>query len=258
MNREKFAEQVIDRVRTKFPLVKIGRANRPFAIRLNGKVASLENLYRIVLLKPEDVGHQIERWAVELLRADEGTPDMDADFEQVRSRVLPMILSRDDDEVRDSRLVSQVILPGVRVGYVIDGDRTIAYLPADTLGKWNMDMDQLHELAVQNLVDRSEQMNAHAAQDETGQVNLILFQALDGFDASRLLLPNLHERLRGYLGSPFAAAVPNRDILLCFRQDPATITGLQAQIQQDYRTIAHPVTDQILLVTADGLAPYGK
>ena len=38
-------------------------------------------------------------------------------------------------------------------------------------------------------------MSAHAAQDEDGRINLILFQTMDGYDASRILLPTLHERL---------------------------------------------------------------
>ena len=79
MTREIFAQTVIERVRQRFPLVKIGRARQPFSVRVNGHVASLENLYRIWRLKPKELQHQIERWAVELLRASEGSPDRDAD-----------------------------------------------------------------------------------------------------------------------------------------------------------------------------------
>jgi hypothetical protein len=86
-------------------------------------------------------------------------------------------------------------------------------------------------------------------------VNLILFQTMDGYDASRVLLPTLHDRLREYLGSPFAAAIPNRDILLCFRNDEETVGRLREQIREDHGKMPHGVTDRILLVTADGIAP---
>ena len=85
-------------------------------------------------------------------------------------------------------------------------------------------------------------------------MNLILFQTMDGYDASRILLPTLHERLKEHLGSPFAAAIPNRDILLCFRNDDATVKRLESQVATDYCSMPHPVTSQLLLVTADGLA----
>jgi hypothetical protein len=77
---------------------------------------------------------------------------------------------------------------------------------------------------------------------------------MDGYDASRVLLPTLHERLRPYLGSPFGAAIPNRDILLCFRNDTETVARLKNQVGEDYRSMPHQVTDQLLLVTPDGIA----
>ena len=117
-----------------------------------------------------------------------------------------------------------------------------------------MTLDELHELSIKNLVLRSEALSAQAAEDDNGAINLILFQTLDGYDASRVLLPTLHERLRGYLGSPFGAAIPNRDILLCFRNDAETVARLRKQVADDYRQMPHQVTDQLLLVTPDGLA----
>jgi len=78
---------------------------------------------------------------------------------------------------------------------------------------------------------------------------------MDGYDAARLLLPTLHERLRSYLGSPFVAAVPNRDILICFRNEPDVVEKLTQQIGQDYRSMPHQVTDKLFLVTPDGIAP---
>lgn len=284
ITRDRFAQAVISRVRRRFPLVKIGRARQPFSVRVNGHVASLENLYRISKLKPGDLQHQIERWAVELLRASEGTPDRQATLDEVGDRLLPMILPAeikgDEGELIEpidvsagppasttprkpgqspagiDSLVTQPLVPGLRVGYVIDGDRTIAYVPWEALERWDISVDRLHERAIANLLARSEAMNAHAAQDDEGEINLILFQTLDGFDASRLLLPNLHERLRDHLGSPFIAAIPNRDILLCFRHDEDTVSPLRDQIRRDYRTMPHQVTDRLMLVTADGIAPY--
>ena len=272
ITREKFAQTVIERVRGRFPLVKIGRARQPFSLRVNGQVASLENLYRIAHLKPDDLQHQIERWAVELLRVSEGAPDRDASLEEVGDRLMPMVLacsvpsdptstaapsvSGVGPDGRLDHLVTQPLVPGLCVGYVIDGDRTIAYISQDALARWDVDVDRLHEKAMENLVARSEAMKAHAAQDETGAMNLILFQTLDGYDASRLLLPTLHERLREHLGSPFIAAIPNRDILLCFRNDEETVESLRSQIRTDFHTMPHQVTERLLLVTADGIALY--
>lgn len=253
-SRERFVDEVLTVVKGKFPLVKVARGELPFTLRVNGGSVSLENLYRTVLLKPEESKHHIERWMVELLRAAEGIPDQGGTFEQLKERILPMVLSEPSADAPQGQMVTEPLIEGLVIAYAVDNDRTIAYIPKAQFDAWHVSMDDLHETAIDNLIKRSESLNAHAAQDENGEVNLILFQTMDGYDASRLLLPTLHERLRDHLGSPFAAAVPNRDILLCFRNDEETVTRLRGQIAEDFRQMPHQVTDRILLVTADGIA----
>ena len=254
LSREDFVSRVVEIVRSRFPLVKVGQGDGSFSLTINGSVAPLENLYRVAVLRPEEIQHHVERWAVELLRAAEGTPDEDATFEEVKERLMPMILPASSTDSTPG-VVHQPLIPGLIIGYAIDHDRTISYLPKQKFQEWKIGLDVLHETAIANLTTRSEAISAHAAQDEEGQVNLILFQTMDGYDASRLLLPTLHERLREHLGSPFAAGIPNRDILLCFRNDAETADRLQKQIAEDFRRMPHQVTDQLVLVTPDGIAP---
>ncbi len=249
--REQFLEHLIVHVKTKFPLVEIKRAE-DFAVSVNGNVASLENLYRIILLQPDRTDRHIDRWMVELLRASEGTPDQTAKFDDVKSRIMPMILSETATD-KDGAMVSQSLLPGLRVVYALDNDRTIAYIPQQVMDGWGITVDELHEKAIENLVDRSREIGGQAAQDEDGTINLVILQTLDGYDASRILLPSLHDRLKRFLGSPFAAGIPNRDILLCFRNNEEMVERLGKQIAADYKEMPHQISDKVLLVTSDGL-----
>src|SRR5580765_1259840 len=99
VSRDEFPQRVIEIVRARFPLVKIeqGGDEGGFALTVNGSIAPLENLYRVAVLRPYEVQHHIERWAVELLRAGEGAPDAVAGFEEVRERILPMVLPTNVD-----------------------------------------------------------------------------------------------------------------------------------------------------------------
>ena len=253
LSRERFVEQVFAIVKARFPLVKLARAEEQFTVSVNDHIVSLENLYRLATLAPEDLKHNVERWVVEIIRASEGAPDREGTFEQLKDRIYPMILPEGVGEAH--RLtVTQPLLEGLNIAYAIDSDRTIAYLSQAQFSSWNMSVDQLHETAIGNLISRSESMAATAAQDEDGKINLIIFQTCDGYDASRILLPTLHERLSEHLGSPFAAGIPNRDILLCFRDDEETVTRIRDQIAEDYERMPHQLSDKLLLVTADGIA----
>jgi hypothetical protein len=256
LSREQFLDQVITQVKTKFPLVKLSRADSGFSLKVNGHTASLENLYRISLLRPDETPHNVDRWIVELIRASEGSPDQSANYEDLKDRILPMVLGKPSADVSGPAMVTQPLISGLLVAYAVDQDRTISYIPKKVFDSWDMSIDDLHTQALENLVSRSEAMAAHAAQDEDGTVSLILFQTMDGYDASRILLPTLHDRLRQYLGSPFVAGIPNRDILLCFRNDEQTVPRMRSQIETDFKQMPHQVTDKLMLVTADGIAPY--
>jgi hypothetical protein len=254
--REQFVYEILKLVGDRFPLAKVSRSEEAFSIRVNGHVASLENLYRMSLLHPDSTRRHAERWMVELLRAAEGTPDLDGSFEELRPRIMPMVVAEDSDPHDLS--VRQPLVPGLVVGYGIDNDRTISHVTRKRMEKWKVELDDLHDAAIENLTARSNTIAAHAAQDDDGNMELILFQTMDGYDASRVLLPDLNEKLRDHLGSPFAAAIPNRDILLCFRDDEATIAHLRPQIERDFAQMPHQITDEILLVTPDGIAVRGK
>lgn len=254
MPRDEFLDKVTAVIQQRLPLAKVQRVEGSFALKINGRIAGMENLYRSCVLKPDSFQHQVERWAVELIRVSEGTPDEEATLEEVRERILPAVVNEGFAEAAESHLVQQPFVANLRIVYALDSDRTISYLQKSTIKRWNITEEDLHGLAIENLVKRSESIAAHAAQNEDGQIDLILFQTLDGYDAARILLPTLHDRLKEHLGSPFCAGIPNRDILLCFRNDQETVNRLRGQIAKDFEQMPHQVTDQLLLVTADGIA----
>ena len=255
-SRNEFLDQVTTYVAKKFPLVRLAKDEKEFAIRINGHWTRLENLYRTVADRPDLFERQVERWVVELIRAAEGSPDQTAPFEEIKERILPMLLSKGPRDVAGMAMVSQQVLEDLKVAYVLDSDRTVAYVPKKVFEGWNVTLEQLHQTAIDNLVSRSDELQAHAAQDEEGNVNLVLFQTLDGYDATRVLLPSLHERLREHLGSPFIPAIPNRDILVCFRNDPKMLERMIKQVSDVFSTMPHQISDKLILVTADGIATF--
>jgi hypothetical protein len=80
----------------------------------------------------------------------------------------------------------------------------------------------------------------------------------DGFDASRLLHPDLHSLFSGPLGDPFLAAIPTRDTLVLFSKERGIERRIALKVKEDYRTSSHPLTPVLFLVTAAGLAVAGS
>src|SRR5687768_18047016 len=113
LSREQFIQRVTDHVRVKFPLVKLARGEQSFSMSVNGNLAPLENLYRVSLLRPEDLERHVDRWMVELLRAAEGTPDQSGEYDDVKDRILPMVLSATTTELKTDAMVTQPLIDGL-------------------------------------------------------------------------------------------------------------------------------------------------
>src|SRR5688500_9192434 len=107
ISREKFIELVIEHVREKFPLAKIARADQAFSVKVNGHVASMENLYRMTVLRPADINRHVDRWMVQLLRASEGSPDLTATFDELKERIFPMVISQTTTDLAKGTMVAQ-------------------------------------------------------------------------------------------------------------------------------------------------------
>ena len=107
VSREQFLDQVLRIIPEKFPLVKLARGEVPFSLRVNGHVARLENIYRAWQLRPDETRHHVERWLVELLRAAEGTPDRNGSFDELRERILPMVLGDRGDDAHRGMVTSR-------------------------------------------------------------------------------------------------------------------------------------------------------
>src|SRR4051812_282031 len=96
LTREQFVQQVIEVAKDKFPAAKVARAgSESFSLKVNGQIASLENLYRSAVLQPKQMKVFIEQWMLELVRASEGTPDMNAGFEELADRIMPVVMRED-------------------------------------------------------------------------------------------------------------------------------------------------------------------
>src|ERR1041384_7555434 len=143
-SRVDFLEDVVQLVSKRFPLIKLERSAEDFSLRLNGHWISLENLYRAAGDRQDLLESTVDRWVIELLRAAEGSPDLKAPLEEVRDRILPMILPAGAREEDDDSTMRQMLLAGLNVGYVIDAPHSMAHISRQRARQWGVDIDDLH------------------------------------------------------------------------------------------------------------------
>lgn len=70
-----------------------------------------------------------------------------------------------------------------------------------------------------------------------------------------LLLGTLHARLAPELRGDFYVATPARDMFLAMTCDPQEfVERLKKRIALDYRRMPYPISDELFVVTRDGVA----
>lgn len=110
------------------------------------------------------------------------------------------------------------------------------------------DPPALVEAALANLRQRSFETPGDA--EGEGAALCLRYQAGDGFDAARLLLPDLLGTMAGWLSGRLLAAVPCRDLLLVLGDgDPAVVAAARAEVTERYARDPYPLSPRWYTLT---------
>jgi len=257
LSHEEFLAAAAEVARRLYPDAEIDKGEE-FSLTLDGQVVFLENVYRKAAAEPDRCAELLEAFLLRVPDAANVSTETPP-WEQVRERIMPQIFPRTKVAPLDGKipLTTQEFVNDTVIVYVIDEQDAYRSIRGQDLAAWDVDLESLHRQALENLTDRSTGMQVQAIPDEGGNIIATIFQQGDAYDSSRLLLPTLHENLRPVLGSPFLAGIPNRDFLICFRAEASELRDrLSAQIASDFGKMPYPITDQLFLVTADGVAAW--
>ncbi len=183
-----------------------------------------------------------------------------SDFAVLRGRVLPMLkpisLLLLVHERQLPMLVYRPFLADLIITYVIDEPARLVYLNEQHLERWGLAEHELYSEALANLRRRTEERGTYTVTGQ-GATRLIIFKAQDGFDATRLLLPDLLGRWRSELPGNLVIGVPDRDFLILFSDaDREVLANVARQIQFDAAQREHSLTDQLFTLVANEVREY--
>jgi len=255
-----FAEAVATLARTCFPRAAVAVIDDSH-VQFGTLNVGLAPLHRKYLARPEELPTQVQAY---LTQVQENMPasTLASSWMRARERVMPVFLSEKDLAESRERTVHEDWINGLAIGYVLEesipeeaqavepAQRTIMH--AD-LARWGIAPEALHEQAVHNLVLYSRE---HSMEGRRADGFMMLRLAhTDRHNAARILLPELHRKLREHLGTTFYAAMPARDTLIAFSNADEEMLGqLRRDLEHDYRNAHHPLSPKFFQVTPDGIA----
>ena len=223
-------------------------------IRGGDRVVFLSNLYREVRAAPDRRPQIIQHFVQSL----GDSMDLELGREtwvEAQARLLPILKPRsyvDSGSAGRGSLFNDW-LADVVICYALRSKDIFRFVTTADADRWQMDAQALHQVAIANLCRLSWPAKLEGARQPDGG-RVIVIATGDGVASSRLLHPDLHRLLRGPLGSPFRAGIPDRDTLVVYSDRRAIRQQTERQLRKDHRTSSYPITPRPFLVTPDGIA----
>ncbi len=252
MEAKEFRDRVLEILRSEFPDEEFRIDDREGVIAWNNAEFGLHSLHTDAeryQISDEQLREAVVAHFDKIIKMTEVgklvVPDSwEAARDRLRLQLMPAGL------IRDGISVTYPMLDQVVVSVVIDSPHGYAYVRNEDLVRWSISQFDLYEVACDNLKKASEGIEISFIE---GPPPLIVLQTHDGYDAARVLLPEFREFAAQRLGSPFFAAIPNRDFLIMWSQtaEPNFHEHIKNQVRIDTTSQSHPLTSTILLVTEE-------
>lgn len=180
-------------------------------------------------------------------------------FEDVKTRILPQLKTVDQiSAINDSEpmkaaedmLVTREFVHTLNICFVIDTEKGYLYITKNKLEEFGIDINELTRLAIKNLAELPASKEGPRKMDHKDGTFSYSWESNDGYDAARILLPNLWDMFSPFYPDGFLIAIPHRDFLLV--TPVAFLQQLTQYSNELYNKFAHPVYSGVLMRVPEG------
>ncbi|HEY4328208.1 MAG TPA: hypothetical protein VGN88_00630 [Phycisphaerae bacterium] len=278
-----FTEMVVSLARSWFPQTAVSVID-DVHVQFGTQNLSLAGLHRRYLSSPEELPKQVRAFLIQL-QGSLPAAALAGTWRHASQRIMPVFL-RPEVLQAAAGIIHEEWINDLAIGYALEDSPPSA--PADAappagnpaaaletvqppkllepvpaqrvityedLKRWSITAEDLHEQAMHNLVLYSHEHMMHG-RHEDGYTIMSLAHS-DRHNAARILLPELHHKLREHLGTTFLAAMPTRETLFAFNiKDPEIIARMRKNLSQIFELSPppHGISPKFFLVTPDGIA----
>lgn len=260
---ELFRREVLQLSKKHFPLLD-SKATGSFSIQVADSKINLANFYRSYLIEPDSIKRIVLPGITAMVRIQElGPEQLMPPLAEVANHIMPMLYPMVDptEETAAIPLEDFVCVPwvgGLNIMFVLDNDDTYRFVHEEMLVRWEMNTEQLMQVALNNLEDYVENnpLEVRLVGDES-DAKILMPSTPNAYNSVRLLGQHLSGRLRELLGQELVVGVPNRDFFVAVSlKDTQLIQQVQDRVTHDFHSMHHPLTSRLLVISADGVSEY--
>jgi uncharacterized protein YtpQ (UPF0354 family) len=260
MTAEQFAGYMEVRLTLYDEIEVVDRAGMELRLRVSGAdvTADLSNFYAAYSRDPTQLDAVVQTFVRAMLgELPDRTP---SEYDDLADRIYPMLKPLDLlVAVRERKLpmlAYREFLADLLVAYVIDEERSFAYINEEHLDRWSVSVQDLHERSIANLRRRTLDQVDYTTVGE-GDQRLFIFNSGDGYDATRLLLADVLAGWARQMPGSLVIGIPNRDFLIAFSDaNPEILRAVARQVQADAVQREYGLTDQLFTLSGGVVTEY--
>lgn len=168
----------------------------------------------------------------------------------VRDDLMPLLKGRFELRTYGFEPARTPFAGRLAVVYAVDAEDAFTLVRPEDVQRWGMTLEELHELALDNLLAQTNEDEPLLCEPSGGQM-LCGWASSDGYDAARLLVPELRDQIVKELGGPAAYAVPMENVFIALARDVLqrgnTERLFRIKLQRDFQTSDDPLSPEVFV-----------
>jgi uncharacterized protein YtpQ (UPF0354 family) len=175
-------------------------------------------------------------------------------FAEARDSLMPLLKPRFALRTLAEAPAQTPFAADLAVIYAVDREDDFTVVTLADVARWGKPLPELHELALANLTRRTNAEERLLCEPLEGN-ELCGWASGDGYDATRMIAPELRRQIEEVYDGPAVYAVPMEDVFVALSYGIATRGNteelLRARVQRDFSMADTPVSPE-LFVERDG------
>jgi uncharacterized protein YtpQ (UPF0354 family) len=142
--------------------------------------------------------------------------------------------------------------------YAVDSDDAFTIVTPEDVERWGTTVEEIDEIALDNLTQQTNEDEPLLCEPSGGQ-QLCGWASGDGYDATRMIVPELRRQIRAEYGNdePVAYAVPEEHVYVALPLNTLRRAGIERpfrlKLQRDFQQSEDPLSPEIFVEENDEL-----
>jgi uncharacterized protein YtpQ (UPF0354 family) len=171
-------------------------------------------------------------------------------FAEARDDLMPLLKGRFELRTYDFEPAQTPFVGELAVVYAVDGEDALTLVRPADVERWGTTVEEVHELALDNLLAQTNEDEPLLCEPSGGQA-LCGWASGDGYDAARMLVPELRDQIVSELGGPAAYAVPMENVFVALALDvlenDRTEEAFRVKLHRDFQTSDDPLSPEVFV-----------